>query len=202
MLLLWLTPVLVAAQQPRLATGYWTRGVAGGWGHAWKHGLPGYGKTASDVDFAAFHPQLGRFVTDHLEIYGEGTVLVYRQPVREVGAGLAGLGGRYHVWRDRSWTPYVVGIAGLLWTSLDVPEIDRVFKFPARVRPRRPRGPAAGTGAAGGAAQPPYLQRGYGRRESGPERGDRDRRRPMGSALSRRAVELAAPPCREVSFGP
>ena len=92
-----------AAQEPRLAEGYWTRGLAGGWGHAWKHGVPGYGKTESDVRFAAFHPQLGRFVTDHLELYGEGTLLVYARPARTVSAGLAGLGGRYHVWHNRSY---------------------------------------------------------------------------------------------------
>ena len=103
----------VAAQQRRLASGNWTRGLTGGWGHSW---TPGYGKTESDVGFVAFHPQLGRFVTDHLELYG-------------VGAGVAGIGGRYHVWNDRGWTPYVVGIAGLIWTDLDIPELDRIFNF-------------------------------------------------------------------------
>ena len=134
-----------AAQEPRLAEGYWTRGLVGGWGQAWKHGVPGYGKTESDVRFAAFHPQLGRFVTDHLELYGEGTLLVYARPSPAVSAGVAGLGGRYHLWHDRSWTPYAVGIAGLLWTSLDVPEIDRVFNFQliygVGVRVIPPRGP-------------------------------------------------------------
>ena len=129
LLLVALAPAMVAGQESRLAAGNWTRGLAAGWGSAWKHGVPGYGKTGSDVDFAAFHPQLGRFVTGHLELYGEGTLLLYRRPAPAVSGGLAGLGGRYHVWRDRSWTPYVVGIAGLLWTSLDLPEIDRVFNF-------------------------------------------------------------------------
>lgn len=124
-----LAPAAAHGQEPRLATGDWTRGLAAGWGHAWKHGVPGYGKTESDARFVAFHPQLGRFVTDHLEIYGEGTLLLYDRPATAVSAGVAGLGGRYHVWRDRRWTPYVVGIAGLLWTSLDVPEVDRVFNF-------------------------------------------------------------------------
>lgn len=143
LLLVALAPAVSAGQEPRLAAGYWTRGLVAGWGHAWKHGIPGHGKTESDVRFAAFHPQLGRFVTDHLEIYGEGTLLLYEQPARSVAAGLAGLGGRYHVWRDRRWTPYVVGITGLLWTSLDVPEVDRVFNFQlvyglgVRVVPRR-----------------------------------------------------------------
>lgn len=144
------TPAVAAAQdpgqEPRLAEGYWTRGLAGGWGHSWKHGVPGYGKTESDVRFAAFHLQLGRFVTDHLELYGEGTLLVYAEPAPAVSAGLAGIGGRYHVWSDRSWTPYAVGIAGLLWTSLDAPEIERAFNFQVvygvgvRVVPPRGRG--------------------------------------------------------------
>ena len=124
--LLALTPVGAAAQQSRLASGNWTRGLAGGWGHSW---TPGYGKTKSDVQFVAFHPQLGRFVTDHLELYGEGTLFVYYQPSVAVSAGLAGIGGRYHVWNDRGWMPYVVGIAGLLWTTLDIPELDRTFNF-------------------------------------------------------------------------
>ena len=128
-LLMLLMPVSTAAQPPRLAAGYWTRGLSGGWGHAWRHGVPGWGKTESGVRFAAFHPQLGRFVTDHLELYGEATLLWYDRPAAAVSGGLAGLGGRYHVWRDRRWTPYVAGGAGLLWTSLDVPEIDRVFNF-------------------------------------------------------------------------
>ena len=128
-LLLTLIPVSTAGQQPRLAAGYWTRGLSGGWGHAWKHGVPGYGKTETDVRFVAFHPQLGRFVTDHLEVHGEGTLLLYDRPALAVSGGLAGLGGRYHVWRDRRWTPYLAGGAGLLWTSLDVQEVDRVFNF-------------------------------------------------------------------------
>lgn len=135
-----------AATDPApLAAGYWTRGLAGGWGNAWKHGVPGYGKTESDIRFGAFHPQLGRFVTDRLEIFGEGTLFVYGRPAPAVSAGVAGLGGRYHLWPDRPWTPYALGIAGLLWTSLDVPEIDRVFNFQlvygVGVRMVPPRGP-------------------------------------------------------------
>ena len=132
----------ISAQQSRLASGNWTRGLAGGWGHSW---TPGYGKTTSDVQFVAFHPQLGRFVTDHLELYGEGTLFLYHQPSVAIGGGLAGIGGRYHLWNDRRWTPYVVGIAGLIWTALDIPEFDRVFNFQLihglglRVVP--PRGP-------------------------------------------------------------
>ena len=115
-----------AAQQTRLAYGNWTRGLVGGWGHSW---TPGYGKTKSDVQFVAFHPQLGRFVTDHLELYGEGTLLLYYEPSVAVGGGLAAIGGRYHLWNDRGWTPYVVGITGLIWTDLDIPELDRAFNF-------------------------------------------------------------------------
>ena len=144
-ILLTITSDTAAAQAPRLAAGNWTRGLAAGWGHTWRHGLPGYGKTASNARFVAFHPQLGRFVTNHLEIYGEGTLLLYDRPARAVAAGLAGLGGRYHLWRDRAWTPYVLGIAGLLWTSLDVPEIDRRFNFQlvygVGIRMVPPRGP-------------------------------------------------------------
>ena len=103
--------------------------MAAGWGHSWRHGVPGYGKTDGDVQFLAFHPQLGRFVTDRLELYGEGTLHVYFRPTLEVSGGLAGLGGRYHFRSDRNWTPYLVGGAGLIWTSLDVPELDRTFNF-------------------------------------------------------------------------
>lgn len=127
-LLVTLLPAAALAQQPRLASGYWTRGLAGGWGHSWSHGVPGYGKTESDVRFVAFHPQLGRFVTDQLEISGEGTLLLYHHPKLEPAGGLA-LGGRYHVWNDRGWTPYIVGGAGLIWTTLDVAELDRTFNF-------------------------------------------------------------------------
>ena len=125
-LLLALTPAAAAAQQGRLATGNWTRGLVGGWGHSW---TPGYGKTKSDVQFVAFHPQLGRFVTNHLELYGEGTLFLYSQPETAVGGGAAAIGGRYHVWDDRGWTPYVVAISGLIWTNLSIPELDRVFNF-------------------------------------------------------------------------
>ena len=140
-----LAPEAASAQTPRLAAGNWTRSLAAGWGHGWKYAVPGYGKTESPIRLVAVHPQLGRFVTNHLEIYGEGTLLLYDRPATAVGAGLAGLGGRYHVWRDRAWTPYFVGIAGLLWTSLDVPEVDRVFNFQlvygVGVRTVPPRGP-------------------------------------------------------------
>ena len=132
----------ITAQQARLASGNWTRGLAGGWGHSW---TPGYGKTESDVTFAAFHPQLGRFVTDHLELYGEGTLLLYYNSRLAGAGGIAGIGGRYHLWNDRGWTPYVIGIVGLIWTGLDIPELDRIFNFQlvhgVGVRVVPPRGP-------------------------------------------------------------
>jgi hypothetical protein len=105
-----------------------TRGLSFGWGHSWSAGLPGYGKTQSDIQSVAFHPQMGWFMTRRLELYGEGTLLVHVQPAA-ISGGLAGLAGRYHFWNDRNWTPYVSAGAGLLWTSLEVEEIDRVFNF-------------------------------------------------------------------------
>ena len=86
------------AQQPRLATGNWTRGLSGAWGHSW---TPGYGKTKTDIQFVAFHPQLGRFVTDHLELYGEGSLFLYYEPTITVSGGVAAVGGRYHFWNNR-----------------------------------------------------------------------------------------------------
>jgi hypothetical protein len=130
------------AQTPRLATGNWTRGLSGGWGHSW---TPGYGKTKTDIQFIAFHPQLGRFVTDHLELYGEGSLFLYYEPTVTISGGLAAVGGRYHFWNDRGWTPYLIGIAGLIWNPLDIPELDRVFNFQiihgAGIRFVPPRGP-------------------------------------------------------------
>ena len=94
---------------------------------------------------SALDPQLGRFVTDHLELYGEGTLLLYYRPSVAVSDGLAGIGRRYHVWNDRGWTPYVVGMAGLICTTLDIAELDRAFNFQLiyglglrRVPPRGP----------------------------------------------------------------
>jgi len=103
-----------------------TLGLMGGWGHSWR---PGFGRTRSDIAFAAFHPQMGWFVTDQLELYGEATLLLYHEPQSAVSAGLTGFVGRYHFWNDRSWTPYVTLGGGLIWTSLDVAEIDRIFNF-------------------------------------------------------------------------
>ena len=117
------------AQEARFDSHSRTRGLGGGWGHSWSGGFPGYGKTESDVAFIAFHPQMGWFLTDCLELYGEGSLLIYHEPKAGVAGGLVGIAGRYHLWNDRSWTPYLTTGAGLLWTSLDVSELDRVFNF-------------------------------------------------------------------------
>lgn len=123
-------PVSAAAQQDtRLARGNQTRALAAGWGHSWLHGLPGYGKAVSDIQFVAFYPQMGWFLLSRLELYGEGTLHAYYQPEAAVFGGLMGAGGRYHFSNNRSWTPYVLLSGGLGWTSLDVVEIDRAFNF-------------------------------------------------------------------------
>ena len=46
-----------------------------------------------------------------------------------MAAGLGGLAGRYYLKTSGAWIPYVHAGSGLLWTSLDVPEIDRIFNF-------------------------------------------------------------------------
>ena len=104
-----------------------TKGLAWGWGHSWSPG--GYGNTKSALSFGAFHPQLGWFMTDKFELYGEGTLLLYHEPPTEVSGGLLSLAGRYHFWNDRVWTPYLIAGGGVIWTSLDLPEIDRDFNF-------------------------------------------------------------------------
>ena len=107
-----------------------TMGLVGAWGHSWDGGWPGFGRTESDIAFGAFHPQMGWFVSDHLEIYGEGTLLVYHKPEADIAGGLLGLAGRYHFWNTRSWTPYFTLGGGLLWTSQQqIEEIDRIFNF-------------------------------------------------------------------------
>lgn len=103
--------------------------LLGGGGHSWRHGLPGYGETRTDVWFIAFHPQMGWFLTDRLEMYGEATLLAYREPETAVSAGVAPLAVRYHLRDEGAWRPYLTLGAGILWTSLDVVEIDRTFNF-------------------------------------------------------------------------
>jgi len=112
--------------EERFGAGSRTQGLAFGWGHSWK---PLGGRAESDLAFGAFHPQMGWFLNDKFELYGEGTLFVYHDPSNEITGGVLGLAGRYHFWNDRSWTPYISGGGGLAWTSLTVPEIDRVFNF-------------------------------------------------------------------------
>ena len=103
-----------------------TRGLVGGAGHSWR---PNFGQTTSDITFVAFTPRMGWYVTRRLELYGEGTLFIYTQPETAIAAGLGGLAGRYYLKSSGAWIPYVHAGAGLLWTSLDVPEIDRIFNF-------------------------------------------------------------------------
>jgi hypothetical protein len=142
-LLLAATPAL--AQDGPVDGGLRTRGLAAGWGTAWEFGIPGYGKTQTDATFVAVHPALGWFIRSRLELVGEATVLAYLRPGAAISAGPS-IGGRYHL-RDRgSVLPFVSGGAGLLWTSLDVAEIDRVFNgqlyYGAGIRIRPPGNPA------------------------------------------------------------
>ena len=134
-----------AAAEPLIAAGHRTRGLVGGWGHGWPYAVPGWGKTRSDLSFVAFHPRMGWFVANRLELYGEGTLILYYQPEAAVSVGLGGLAGRLYWATDRTWMPYATLGAGLLWTSLDVPEIDRIFNFQifygAGVRQVKRRGP-------------------------------------------------------------
>jgi hypothetical protein len=131
-----------AAQDQPFAAGSRTRGLIGGWGLGYK---PPWAPTRSDVAFVAFHPRMGWFVTDRIELYGEGTLFVYHRPQLAVSAGVGGLAGRLYLRTAGSWIPYVHGGAGLLWTSLDIVEIDRIFNFQHFIgvgwRQNRPRGP-------------------------------------------------------------
>ena len=48
-----------AAEPAPLARSYRTRALAGGWGHSWLHGWPGYGKALSDIQYVGVYPQMG-----------------------------------------------------------------------------------------------------------------------------------------------
>ena len=118
-----------AAQEPRrFDRDSRTRGLVGGWAHSWRP-LIVFGDTSSHIAFVAFHPRMGWFITDRLELYGEGTLFVYHEPEAAVTAGLGGLAGRYHFRNSGRVIPYALLGGGLVWTSLDVPEIDRIFNF-------------------------------------------------------------------------
>ena len=93
------------AEPAPLARGYRTRTLAGGWGHSWLHGWPGYAKAVSDIQYFGFYPQIGWLVTNWLELYGEGTAHVYYRPHTAILGGVVGIGGRHYFLRDRPWTP-------------------------------------------------------------------------------------------------
>ena len=131
-----LAPQTAAAQQADstadpapLARGYRTRALAAGWGHSWLYGWPGYRKAITDIEYVGFYPQMGWFVTNWLELYGEGTAHVYYRPETAVLGGVVGIGGRHYFLRDRRWTPYYFLAGGMVWTSLEAPELDRLWNF-------------------------------------------------------------------------
>jgi hypothetical protein len=130
-----------ASRDAQYSDGSRTRGLVGGWGHSWR---PIFGQTRSEISFVGFTPRMGWFVAERLEIYGEGTLFVYDRPHAAIAAGPQ-LAGRYYLKTHGGWIPYVHGGAGLLWTSLDVPEIDRIFNFQLVMgvgwRQNRPSGP-------------------------------------------------------------
>ena len=132
----------VRSQDRPFKTGDRTRGMIGGVGIGYR---PPWAPTHSDVGFAALHPRMGWFVRDRLEIYGEATLFVYYEPTLEVSAGAGALAGRYYLRTSGRWIPYIHGGVGLLWTSLDIVEIDRTFNFQHFFgigwRQNRPRGP-------------------------------------------------------------
>jgi len=131
-----------AAEERPFTTGSRTRGLIGAWGIGYR---PPWAPTRSDVVFGAFQPRMGWFVADRLELYGEGTLFLYADPWPEVSAGLGALAARFHLRTTGRWIPYVLGGVGLLWTSLDVVEIDRTFNFQHFIgvgwRQNRLRGP-------------------------------------------------------------
>jgi hypothetical protein len=137
-----LPPAPLRSQDRSFEKGDRTRGLIGGVGLGYK---PPWAPTESDVAFAAFHPRLGWFVQDRLELYGEGTLFLYWAPQPAVSAGAGAIAGRYYLRTSGSWIPYIHGGAGLLWTTLNVIEIDRTFNFQHFVgigwRQHRPRGP-------------------------------------------------------------
>jgi hypothetical protein len=133
------------AQDGPVDRGVRTRALAAGWGTAWPFGIPGYGKTRTDATFIAVQPALGWFVAKRFELGGEATLFLFYRPEPEIAAGLAGLGARYHFWDRGRLVPFISAGAGFLWTSLDVPEIDRVFNgqlhYGAGIRIRGARNP-------------------------------------------------------------
>jgi Lipid A 3-O-deacylase (PagL) len=121
-----------------------TRGLLAGWAHSWRP-LALIGETDSDIGLVVFQPRMGWFVSERMELYGEGTFFLYHEPEAAATIGLAPLAVRYHFRRSGRVIPYLALGAGFVWTSLDVPEIDRVFNLQvfggAGVRFVREKGP-------------------------------------------------------------
>jgi lipid A 3-O-deacylase len=121
-----LPAVVLRAQDRSFEKGDRTQGLIGGIGSGYRQP---WAHTESDVAFGAFHPRLGWFVHDRIELYGEATLFVYYQPALDVSAGAGLLAGRFYLRTSGRWIPYVAGGGGVLWTSLDVLEIDRTYNF-------------------------------------------------------------------------
>ena len=119
----------------------------------------GYYKAVSDIQDVGFYPQMGWFVTNWLELYGEGTAHVDHRPHAAILGGVVGIGGRHYFLRDRPWTPDDTLAGGMAWTSLEVPEVDRIRNFQvvwgAGIKRITRRGP----GLMLEVPQPPHLQR-------------------------------------------
>ena len=173
------------AEPAPLARGYRTRTLAGGWGHSRLHGWPGYDQTVSDIQYFGFYPQMGWFVTNWLELYGEGTAHVDHRPHAAILGGVVGIGGRHYFRRNRAWTPYYTLAGGMAWTSLEVPEVDRILEFPGGVGRGYQTYYSPRAGADAGVPQPPHLQRRHSRREPRRQRRNGGRRRSLGAAVSR-----------------
>jgi lipid A 3-O-deacylase len=138
-------PTTATAQPAETHRGVRVRAMAAGWGTAWRYGIPGYGKTTTDVRFIAWQPALGWFVTRRAEIFGEAALFIYSRPNATYAVGPMAIGARHH-FRDRvRLLPFVSGGAGLVFTALDIAELDRRFNgqlfYGAGVRWLRRRGP-------------------------------------------------------------
>jgi hypothetical protein len=135
----------VSAQHADTDAGVRVRALAAGWGTAWAFGVPGWGKTISDVRCVAFHPGLGWFVTRRTEVFGEAALFIYSRPSRSFAVGPVAVGARHQLRGQGRLRPFVGAGAGLIVTPLDVVELDRAFNgqlfYGGGVRWLRPRGP-------------------------------------------------------------
>ena len=133
------------AQHAETDRGVRVRALAGGWGTAWTYGIPGWGKTTSDVRFVALHPGLGWFVTRRAELFGEAALFVYSHPRATFAVGPIAIGLRRQFGQRGAVRPFISGGAGLMVTRLDVIELDRAFNgqlfYGGGLRWLRPRGP-------------------------------------------------------------